>query len=880
MNTKKYLTLIFITLLAVACSTQKNTGIRRAYHNVTSRYNILFNGTESYKKGMLTLEKSYRDDFSKLIPVFLYTDKEQLGQIGSDMDRAIKKGTKLISMHSLTVKPEYDPDKELTPKQKEFLSRKEYNNYVDDAYLLIGKAHIYKNEYQPARETFNYIVSNFGEDYSVYESKVWLARLAIEDERYREAEDMLTALDHNIEFPKKLKGSLYATMGNYYIHTEQYEKAIEYLKKAADNVSRKPPRVRYYYVIAQLYNKLQQGYLASEYFSKVISSNPPYEMAFNAKISRALSYQSGDSRGKDIEKQLQKMLRDDKNIDYQDQIYYALGNLYFKRNNLEKAIEYYKKSMQASVGNLKQKAFTSLTLADIFYEMPDYINAQAYYDSAVAIINTDYPNYEIISAKAQSLTKLVDDLHIIDFQDSVLALSYKPRSEIDDLIIDLIDKQNEAEEIQRFEQQQRLEEQFSEQAEIRDLSQSGNAFYFYNTTAKNLGKKEFQKIWGTRRLEDNWRRRNKNTVSFGTEETAGNEDEEGAEETGAKPEFVTNKKTPEFYLQFIPFTDSARQAANNKIAGAYYNAGGIYYEELKDYPKAVETYEELLKRYPTYENRLQVYYKLYSIAKDRNDNALGAKYKQKIISEFPESNYAKLMTNPNFVNEFLASQRVVYDEYEKAYNLFNKSQFAQAKQIAQRAMQTYPEHELYPKFDYIYTIAAGSTKDTLQFVKDLLEFQNRYAGTEIAASAGVVLNYLQHSKPGVIEEQKTIEARKLYEYDAEAPHLFVFIVPKQLNTQQLNFNILGFNLDNFDKLRLKIKRVDLNPRQNLMVIEEFENAETAMDYLQKITTNDEVFRDVNKQGIEPVVITKKNYSAMLKAGTTDEYLIFFRENYR
>ncbi len=715
----KYSIYIVLLLLAVGCSTKKNTAVTRWYHNLTGRYNILFNGEESYKKGMLELEQTYDDNFSELIPLFLYTSADALATIGPEMDRAIKKTTKLVSMHSLTVKPDIKPDKELTSKQKEFYSKKEYNKWVDEAYLLMGKAHFHKMEYTRAKEVFNYIVSNYGEDYTVFEAKMWLARLANEEFRYRESKDILTSLERSIDLPKNLQGEVQATLADFHIKQGNFKEGIVPLKKAIEFTRRKQIKTRYTYLLAQLYSETNENILASEYYRDVIRMNPPYKMTFNARINRALVYQSGSGSKKNIEKELRKMLKDDKNIDYQDQIYYALGNIYFKENIINEAIVNYKLSLETSKDNYLQKAKTNITLADLYYSRPDYMNAQAYYDSAVLLIDKNYPNYQVLYAKSVSLTNLVEHVNTVHFEDSVLALSTLSKAELTELIDKLIDDERQAEEERRFRQQELAEQQIDIQSNRNgfNLANSGSKWYFYNPAIKNIGRKEFGQIWGNRKLEDNWRRKNKSSLSFAdlkVDDQLSDMEQQAPDKING---LVTNKRSREFYLQYIPFTDSARQESHDKIAFGLFNMGEIYGAELKDSEKAINAYEELLERYPGYENRLQVYYKLYSIAKLEKDKSRVGIYQQKIVSEFPNSNFAKLMTNPNYVEELLAQDRKVIDEYIATYQLFQLGRFDQVSMRSHKAMEQYPDHELYSRFDYMYTVSAGLRKDTFLLQK-------------------------------------------------------------------------------------------------------------------------------------------------------------------
>ena len=877
----KYIIFISILVFAITCSTKKNTAITRGYHNLTSYYNILFNGEESFKEGIQKLIETYDDDFTVLLPVFFYTDKDALSAIGPEMDRCIKKATKLISMHSLTVKPEIKPDKELSQKQKEFFNKREYNRYVDDAYLLMGEAHFYKMEYARAKETFNYIVSNFPEDNSVAETRLWLARLANEEKRYRESYDILSSLEKNIDFPKGLRGELYATWADYYLKQEQYNEAIEPLRKAIEYTGKKYLCTRYTYLLAQVYALTGNYNAASESYDQVIRMNPPYKMTFSAKINRALTYQTGTGPRKDIEKQLQKMLKDDKNIEYQDQIYFAIGNLYYKDNLLDKTIEYYKLSIVTSTENLRQKAKTSLTLADIYYAQPDYISAQAYYDTAISVIDPNYPDYQTIFAKSVSLTNLVQNIRTVEFEDSVLKLAAIPESELLALIDRLIDEEIRAEEEKKLLQQQMAEDRLNTQmeADLLTMTNEGGNWYFYNPAAKSAGNKEFLQVWGNRKLEDNWRRKNKSAISF--EDVAAADDSVGnGEGEVSSGNLITNRKTHEFYLQYIPFTDSAKHKSLLKISTGLLKIGEIYSDELKDYPKAIVAYEDLLKRFPGFDDRLQVYYRLYTISKLVKDIDRYGLYQQKIVNEYPNSNFAKLMTNPNYLEEIKAQERSVLIEYEQVYHLFNSGNYSQVISRTKNAMENYPGHMLYPKFDYMHTISLGLQKDTLAFIDDLQGLIVRYPSTDIAENSQIMIAYLQNTSPRIITQQNQKIARELYSYTPDELHYFAYIFPSKMNVNQLIFNIVNFNLDNFDMLKLEVKRVTIEGKSSLCLVKDFGNSAEAMTYFLKIQQAESVFRDVDTTEFIPVIISKSNYSVLVDSGKIDQYLLFYNEKYR
>ena len=332
-------------ILPQGCSVQKNTGLSRTYHEMTARFNVLFNGTQSFNKGTEKIDEGFHDDFADILPIFPFTTKNASTLASSDMDRAIKKCEKLISMHSITVKPKVKNSKTLSPSEREFFNKKEYNGYVDDAYLLMGKSHFYKQEYTEASELFHHILNDFKGESVIPEAQIWLARLSVQTLQYKDAYEILNLLQNNAEFPKKLQHELYPSLADYYLSQKDYKQAINYLQKSVSVEKKKKIRTRFLFILAQLCEKTGDLKQASVYYSEVIKLNPVYDMAFNARINRALAYQQGFSNSSEIESELLKMLRDDKNTEYMDQIYYALGNLAAKEGNNTKAIDYYKKSV-------------------------------------------------------------------------------------------------------------------------------------------------------------------------------------------------------------------------------------------------------------------------------------------------------------------------------------------------------------------------------------------------------------------------------------------------------------------------------------------------------------------------------------------------------
>ena len=497
-----------VVLLMASCSNQKNTSATRAYHNLTAHFNVLFNGQESYKKGLKKIDATFKDDYSRVLPIFTYGNDAISKAVAPDMNVAIKKAGKLIALHSIKAKPKMKKG-HLSQREKEFYDKNEYNKWVDVAYLMMAKANFYKHFYKPASDILIFVEREFEKLPAQFEALIWQARIYSENKEYADAERILTRLEGDNNFPEKLKFDLYSTIADVALKQNQYEGAIKPLNKALMLVKSRKIKLRHKFILAQIYQKTGSFKNASDLYKYIIRKNPPYEMSFNARINLASTVANGDKNTIYIKSQLRKMLRNRINIEYQDQIYYAMGNLELIENNEPQAIIYYKKSVSVSKINQNQKALSCITLADLFYNKKNYIPAEAYYDTALHNINEKYPDYVNIKSKADCLTHLVENLNTISREDSLQKIASLPEDErfkiIDEIINNL--RKKEAEEL--LAEKQRLQEYSNNQGLANQEPNVQAKWYFYNPISIEQGMKDFKLKWGTRRLEDDWRRQNK-----------------------------------------------------------------------------------------------------------------------------------------------------------------------------------------------------------------------------------------------------------------------------------------------------------------------------------------------------------------------------------
>lgn len=857
-----------------SCSTQKNTGLSRSYHNLTAHFNVLFNGNEAYKKGMKKVDEKFKDDYSRILPVFKYGNKEVASMISPDMDVAIKKASKMITLHSIKAKPSVKKGRKMTPQEKEFYNKGEFNKWVDDGYLLIGKSHLWKQDYNNAAETFKFIIREFPKEPSKYEAQIWLARTYSQSKEYKDAENILSNLQNDRKFPKEYKQDLYSTLADYYLKQEKYDSALNNLEKALPLTRTKKLKLRFMFIEAQICQKMNYMERAVDMYSRVIKKNPPYEMEFNAQINLASSFQSGSGSGNDVKKQLNKLLRNDKNSDYKDQIYYALGNIEMREGNKSEGIEYYKQSVASSTQNTYQKALSCLTLANLFYNDKKYVPAQAYYDSTLLYIDKDYDGIEDIKAKATNLNALVDRLNAISTEDSLQRVAKMPEGErmrfIDHIISDLRNKEAQA----QMEESQRLQDYYSRQNRQNMVASDKTTakWYFYNPISITQGMKDFQLKWGRRRNEDNWRRRNKaSSMGMETNEVVA----ENKQEKDTKKKVVDNKSR-EFYLQNLPMTDSLLEISRKRVIDGYYYGGIIYHDDLNDAQQSIDLYEKMLQRFPETAYTPAVCYKLFKMYTELKNEAKATFYRNQLISRYPDTNYAKILSDPNFYKQFLESEKQIDVLFEQTYNAYNSGNYTQVLSNVQVAFDKYKKAPTLPKFAMLRAMAIGKTTNPQTFRGELNKIIAQYPKDEVSIRAKEIIAYLNDYKPETKQQEDLKAAEVTYALEGQTIYYVAIVVDKQEDVNQIVFDLINFNLDNFSNDKLEINNENLGEKYKILSIRTFRDKPKSMAYLSALSAKPESLKNIKGNTRQLFVISPANYQMLLRQKSADSYLQFFK----
>ncbi len=874
------------TALAVvpSCSTKKNTFTRRAYHNLTAHYNVYWNGMDNLRSGVKEYQSSLKDNYALVLPVYNYGDKSSSGKVGQYADIAIKKSSKTIQKHSMV------------------FNRKEYVRWIDDAYLLMGKGYFYKQDYGMARRTFEFVIKNYNDKEIKYDGMLWLAKTNDQAGDYSKAEpmlDMLLAKIKKAEAPARLETDVNLEYAQFSILQKNYEYAAEYIQRALELHPDSRTKTRCLFILGQIAQRSGNYPTASSYYKAVLKRNPSFDMAFNAQINLAQCYdtQSGDKEY--ITKKLNRMLKDDKNKDNLDQIYYALAQIALRDADTAAVTDYLAKSVSSSKANNYQKAISSLQLADIYFNRKDYPLAQAYYDSTMQFLPKDFPSYKDIADKTATLTDLVTNLQIIQQEDSLQRLagmSEADRNRVVDIIISKLiaeEMRRKQEEAEKRENQMLFGQDRFGAGSPGPAAGGGGKWYFYNTQALSTGFTTFVRKWGRRKLEDNWFLSQKAMVGFAESESqdtvfmSESGDTTGGKKLAAKTS--TDPKSRDFYLKDIPLTPEAIGLSNDKIIQAYYNLGFIYYDGLGDYGRSIQSFETLLDRYPVNPYTVQSVYQLVKLYTDLNNQPKADHYRDLLLTQYPETDYARLLVNPDYYKDIQDRESEALDLYEETFKAFNNAQYYMVLNNTGIAMAKFQgDTSLMPKFEYLRALSLGKVEVEDSLVVALQGIIKKYPKSTVKPLAASLLSYLSERKgikPGGAatgDSAATEEPeQRIYSPHPASVHFYVLLVDgSKTDVNALKVKIADFNSKFFSLDELQVNSLLLDNTTEMVTVNNFDDSDRAITYYNAIRGSKYVFTKLENTGdFTDFVISIENYPIFYRNKNKDLYVKFFQRNY-
>ncbi len=941
-----YLAILAILLTACATppkSEEDLSFLGKFYHNTTAKYNGYFNANELLEASNLQLADQYQENYLSFLPVFPYAEAENPQAVARDLDEAIKKISIVVNLHRPSqwtddcylllgkaqylkqdyeaaekslryLVAEFDPEdmeeEAVEEKEKEEeeafnqkKARRKYNKmirkkkrkerkgkYVEAAAIdPKSPAERRKEEEERRKEEEAAEALAQGEEEekekeegyfmkhrpAYQEGKLWLAKTLIERDNFSSAERVLNELLSDPATFDDVRRDAWAASAHLQIEQGEYALAVEPLQQAIERSNDRQQRARYAYLIGQIQTELGQTGQAVASFEQAMDFKPSYEMAFNARLQMTMSeWKSGAKSSPGTTEALEKLLKDEKNLEYQDQLYYSLATIALKDGDRAAGREYLQMALNKSSRNPSQKAEAYYQLAELYYEVQDYVGASAYFDSALQVMPQQDPRYARVNKLAKNLKDIAANILMVETQDSLLRLSELSMEEKKEMAF-LLQQKQEAERLSQATARAAGGTASAGRPTVANLGgQQTSSFFAYDDRKKRQGMREFDKRWGDRPLEDNWRRSNRNdNLKFREEETA--------EAIPVAAETMTEEQVNSI-LQGVPTDDSERALAEKKIIDALYKLGTLYRDRLENNRKAIEAFEELNRRFPNNNYKLDSWYYLYITHSETGNTSAAQGYADQIIRAFPNSNYARVLQDPNYLDQLVSGEERLQQFYDQTYIMFEEGQYEQVQTRIRQARQRFGgANALQAKFALLEAFCIGKAEGESAYRAALQQVIGKYPNTDEQRRAREILRLLggaQASLPGGEESGGN------FQLNDDQLHYVIVTFNGVVDLNEAKVALADYNRQYHNLENLRISNVFLgrsnNPQERtpIIVVRRFKNRPDAMKYYEGIQQNKEDFID---SGInyEVFAINMNNYREVIRTKSINEYRNFFLSNY-
>jgi len=718
---QKSLFFFSILLLLAACSAKKNAFINRGFHSVTTKYNVLYNGQIAFDQEKQQIDDSYDDNFWERLPIEpLKIEEKELeipvlpGQEKPEeeeeslqgFEKAEYKAIKAIQKHSMDIEGV------------------ERNGQIDDAYLLLGKTRYYSQRFIPALEAFNFILGNYTDLPLRDETKIWQAKTLVRLQNEKLATETLDILLQDDGLPLKVIENGYTTKAMVYESLDSTEAVIKNLNEAVLYSVNPKLKARNLFILGQLYREQNNIDSSNIAFENLINfRKAPYRYKIHAQIDRAKNYTKSDSSSTII-KTLSQLIEDRDNRLYLDELYYQKALIEIENDSIDKAVVDLKESIIVKDAKPFQQELSYEQLGNIYFDKADFKFAGSYYDSVLQLAdNRNTIRIRRLTRKRKSLDEVILFETIAQVNDSILTVAAMSEDEQKEFYQKHIDKLKiEAEEAKRREEELASSSGFGNlNNDSSSDSNTGGTFYFYNVQAAGFGEQNFKRIWGNRTLEDNWRLSDKQSIGNFAD----------ANQLAIIVDAIDDDKKfdLDYYLSRIPKEQKEIDSISLSRNDAYYNLGLIYKEQFKKYELAAERLEKLLT-FPPKENLiLPIKYHLYKIY-ENFDVEKSNKYKEEVVSNYPDSRYAAIILNPQEVLSFDDGKQTPENVYNEIYCRYDFQHYEEVLEKSEKAIKQFEDLPIIPKFELLKAYALKQTQGPEAFKNALNYVALSYPNTE------------------------------------------------------------------------------------------------------------------------------------------------------
>jgi len=817
-----YFLLVSGIILLTQCSTQRNNFVNRNLHQLSTKYNVLFNGEEALNEAVQDIHDGYLDNFFELLPVEQFNAEYVISLPGQNngnakLDRAEEKAVKAIQKHSMEIHGVQE------------------NNQIDKAYLLLGKSRYYQKRFMAALDAFNYELDNdFQSDIRPL-FKLWKEKTNIRMENNAPAIRNLQFLARQKSTPQSVQAEAYAYAGQALINMDSIKLAAENMHKAADLAKDKEKKARYSFITAQLLDRINLRDSAVSYLQKIEKQKRPRKYSLQAELYRYhLSLDKKDQYPEMFKNLFTKLKRYEYHKFY-PYINYEIGELYHTQDSLKLAVDYYTKAARGQDQKLKEKAYEQMS--DIGFYKKDYLMAGAYLDSLLQVMPKETLKYLKTKHKRQNIDDIIVLEKLIKRNDSIMTMvnaDSLQRVKMIQAYIDIL-RQKEAEAMNK----KNAESNFGE------VKPKYTSFYFYNNALVEKGKASFNKTWGQVSLADMWRLKNKMSIDNDEqdEEQTDNEDEvEGFDKESNLPD----KYKISYYYKQIPTEPKKIDSILGDLNYAHYQVGMIYYEKFKELEKARKHLETMLKTKPKVELIPPAKYNLHKIYNALGEKLLAEHTAQEILDKYPESIYAELIKNPDKISE--RSNKAFQDAYKKLYTLYESQHYDELLKQSDPLVIKFSFHPELGKIDLLRATAIARSQGLDAYGKAL---------------QAIILKYPK--SPYEVEAKKRMELVNKYKnrvYTDAKSDSYKLVIPYNIFDSSANSftDCINRVIVNNKSTHLKVSKDPFKPHQTFIVVHNFLSAESAeylADLLQNSTCPPKNYFVISSENYTTLQLTKK-----------------------
>ncbi|MEQ9402575.1 MAG: tetratricopeptide repeat protein [Cyclobacteriaceae bacterium] len=843
---KKYL---YILILLSACAPYRKNPLSNSFHDMTAHYNSYFIAKERISEIESTIFDAQQWNYNKVLPIYAQFDSTQSASLKTQIEDCIQKSSISIQRH---------PD----------------SKWEDDSYILVGKARYYAMEFPDAVKTFKYVNVKGKNDQSKHEALAELIRVFADSDELNNAAAVVDYLEKE-DLNNKNQRIFHTNAAYFYQKKGDESNMVHHLVKAEELIAKSSDKARINFIIGQTYHSLGFESEAFRYYKNVLKNNPKYELEFYTKLYMAqVTELAKDNDLKRIQKYFKSLLRDTKNEEYRDKIYYELAGFELKNGRLEDAIESYKLSIKSGKGNQRQKGFSYLKLGEIYYDsLKNYPLAKSYYDSTVSTLPKDEENYALIKNRQEILVDFVKQINIITTNDSLLHLATLPGDSVLKIAIAVLEADVVKEKERKIKEEKAEKRRQDDNPDDSNLIQTEpSIWYFGNSNSLSRGRSEFTRKWGDRTLEDNWRRKNKSVnVNAGEEPVAEKSDENPI---SADQEEVPIEQKAQSLMASIPESQEEKSKLLTEIEEALYQLGNIYNLRLEEDENAAESFESLLNRFPETTYEPEVLYQLFLIYKPINADKSFARGEM-LKNKFPESIYAKLIENPNYREESFAASERLKKLYRSLYFKYEAGRLDDVIFSADSVLAIDSKNEFSDNIRLLQILAQGKKDGNAKYQYEIGNFAREYPDSELIPYAAKLLQASEE-----FQKNRYNSARARFKEDFNQKHHFVLVYEiKNSLTSSIPALVDNFLTENSFST-LNTGNLILDATKSMILVNDFPGKATAKGFKTLFMADSQVKETFKGEKIEVFVITKDNFDIFYKTKDISAYLNFFEKHYQ